>query len=237
MKFAVVRFPGSNCDQDCYNTLAHVLKQEVRYAWHKDTTIAEDEVVVLPGGFSYGDYLRCGAIARFSPILHAVKAAADRGQIVIGICNGFQVLCEAGLLPGMLIRNRNLHFVCEHSNIRVETIHSAFTSHYTTGRVLRLPVAHGEGCYIAEPDVLESLEKNQQVIFRYVDSFGRPVPEASPNGSTANIAGIRNKKGNVLGLMPHPERAGEALLGSVDGLGIFQSILAGDSAYCVEMKS
>lgn len=237
MKFAVVKFPGSNCDQDCYNALKNVLGQDVRFVWHKETSIAPDEAIVLPGGFSYGDYLRCGAIARFSPIMKSVKEAAKRGQIVLGVCNGFQILCEAGLLPGALIRNRNLHFVCEHVRIRVETVHSVFTSSYITGHTLNIPIAHGEGCYIAEPNIIKKLEKNNQVLFRYVDEAGRQRPESSPNGSTNNIAGICNAAGNVLGMMPHPERACEAILGSEDGRGIFESIISGKGNFCREQVS
>jgi len=237
MKFAVVKFPGSNCDQDCFNALKNVLRQEVRYVWHKENSLGPDETIILPGGFSYGDYLRCGAIARFSPVMKAVKEAAERGQIILGVCNGFQILCEAGLLPGALIRNRNLHFVCEHVKIRVETVHSVFTSAYITGHTLNIPVAHGEGCYIAEPDVIQQLENNGQVLFRYVDETGRQKPDSSPNGSTNNIAGIRNQAGNVLGMMPHPERACEALLGSEDGRGVFESIINGNKNFCREQAS
>ena len=219
MRFAVVQFPGSNCDQDCVHAL-RVLGQEARLVWHQETRIDADEGVILPGGFSYGDYLRCGAIARFSPIMQAVKAAADRGQVVVGICNGFQILCEAGLLPGALTRNEGLHFRCEPIHLRVETPASRFTSGYVTGQVLRIPIAHGEGCYRAEPKILEELEARQQILFRYCDAEGRVTPEANPNGSSLNIAGIRNRAGNVLGMMPHPERACEPEMGGLDGKGI-----------------
>ena len=219
MRFAVVQFPGSNCDQDCVHAL-RVLGQEARLVWHQESRIDPDEGVVLPGGFSYGDYLRCGAIARFSPIMKSVKAAAERGQVVVGICNGFQILCEAGLLPGALTRNEGLHFRCEPSYLRVETPASRFTSAYVTGQVLRIPIAHGEGCYRAEPKILEELEARQQILFRYCDAEGRVTPEANPNGSSLNIAGIRNREGNVLGMMPHPERACEPEMGGVDGRGI-----------------
>ena len=219
MRFAVVQFPGSNCDQDCVHAL-RVLGQEPRIVWHQETTIHPDEGVILPGGFSYGDYLRCGAIARFSPIMQAVKAAAERGQVVVGICNGFQILCEAGLLPGALTRNEGLHFRCETSCLRVENPASRFTSHYITGQTLRIPIAHGEGCYRAESAVLQTLEANQQILFRYCDAEGRVTREANPNGSSLNIAGIRNLRGNVLGMMPHPERCCEAEMGGTDGRGI-----------------
>ena len=219
MRFAVVQFPGSNCDQDCVHAL-RVLGQEARLVWHQQTRIDPDEGVILPGGFSYGDYLRCGAIARFSPIMQSVKAAAEKGQVVVGICNGFQILCEAGLLPGALTRNEGLHFRCEPIHLRVETPASRFTSGYVTGQVLRIPIAHGEGCYRAEPKILEELEARQQILFRYCDGEGRVTPEANPNGSSLNIAGIRNCAGNVLGMMPHPERACEPEMGGLDGKGI-----------------
>ncbi len=219
MRFAVVQFPGSNCDQDCVHAL-RVLGQEARLVWHQESRIDPDEGVILPGGFSYGDYLRCGAIARFSPIMRSVKAAAERGQVVVGICNGFQILCEAGLLPGALTRNEGLHFRCEPAYLRVETPASRFTSGYVTGQVLRIPIAHGEGCYRAEPKILEELEARQQILFRYCDAQGRVTPEANPNGSSLNIAGIRNRNGNVLGMMPHPERSCEPEMGGMDGRGI-----------------
>jgi phosphoribosylformylglycinamidine synthase len=219
MRFAVVQFPGSNCDQDCVHAL-RVLGQEARLVWHQESRIDPEEGVILPGGFSYGDYLRCGAIARFSPIMKSVKAAAERGQVVVGICNGFQILCEAGLLPGALTRNEGLHFRCEPAYLRVETPASRFTSGYVTGQVLRIPIAHGEGCYRAEPKILEELEARQQILFRYCDAQGRVTPAANPNGSSLNIAGIRNRAGNVLGMMPHPERCCEPEMGGVDGRGI-----------------
>ena len=219
MRFAVVQFPGSNCDQDCVHAL-RVLGQEARLVWHQQTRIDPDEGVILPGGFSYGDYLRCGAIARFSPIMQSVKAAAEKGQVVVGICNGFQILCEVGLLPGALTRNEGLHFRCEPIHLRVETPASRFTSGYVTGQVLRIPIAHGEGCYRAEPKILEELEARQQILFRYCDAEGRVTFEANPNGSSLNIAGIRNRAGNVLGMMPHPERACEPEMGGLDGKGI-----------------
>ena len=219
MRFAVVQFPGSNCDQDCVHAL-RVLGQEARLVWHQESRIDPDEGVILPGGFSYGDYLRCGAIARFSPIMKAVKAAAERGQVVVGICNGFQILCEAGLLPGALTRNEGLHFRCETVFLRVENPASRFTSGYVTGQVLRIPIAHGEGCYRADPKVLEELEARGQILFRYCDEQGRVTPESNPNGSSLHIAGIRNAAGNVLGMMPHPERCCEPEMGGVDGKAI-----------------
>lgn len=225
MKFVVLQFPGSNCDHDCYDALGRVLGQEVRYAWHKDTRIDSDEIVIVPGGFSYGDYLRCGAIARFSPIMASVKEAAKRGQIVLGVCNGFQILCEAGLLPGALIRNHVLQFRCATVHLRVETSDSLFTSGYQSGQVLRIPIAHGEGNYTASPEVLALLKKNNQVLFRYVNASGETTPESSPNGAADHIAGIRNEQGNVLGMMPHPERACESILGSEDGRPLFESII------------
>jgi phosphoribosylformylglycinamidine synthase I len=229
MKFAVLQFPGSNCDQDCYDTLGRVLGHEVRYAWHKETSIGSDEIVIVPGGFSYGDYLRCGAIARFSPVMQAVKEAAARGQTVIGICNGFQILCESGLLPGALIRNNVLQFRCATVPVRVETPHSKFTRACLTGQVLRLPIAHGEGCYVAEPHVLEQLINRDQVLFRYADAEGRSTAASNPNGAAHNIAGIRNEQGNVMGMMPHPERACEKVLGSEDGRLVFESLLEGST--------
>ena len=219
MRFAVVQFPGSNCDQDCVHAL-QVLGQEARLVWHQETKIDPSEGVILPGGFSYGDYLRCGAIARFSPIMGAVKAAAERGQVVVGICNGFQILCEAGLLPGALTRNEGLHFRCETAHVRVETPTSRFTSYYGTGEVLKIPIAHGEGCYRASPEILQELEAQQRVLFRYCNTEGQVVAEANPNGSSHNIAGICNAGRNVLGMMPHPERCCEVEMGGVDGRGI-----------------
>jgi phosphoribosylformylglycinamidine (FGAM) synthase-like amidotransferase family enzyme len=212
MRWAVVRFPGSNCDQDAFHVLKNVLGQEVDYVWHKATSLGGAEAVVLPGGFSYGDYLRTGAIAR------------------LGICNGFQILCEAGLLPGVLIRNNNLHFRCETASVRVENAESRFTRGLKAGQVLRIPIAHGEGNYVADEKSLDSLFANKQVLFTYSDAEGRAQDAANPNGSARHIAGIMNRAGNVLGLMPHPERASEAILGSADGLGIFESILMDEKA-------
>jgi phosphoribosylformylglycinamidine synthase I len=226
MRWAVVRFPGSNCDQDAFHVLKNVLGQEVDYIWHKESSLNGADAVVLPGGFSYGDYLRTGAIARFSPIMPAVKEAAARGKTVLGICNGFQILCEAGLLPGVLIRNRSLHFRCETVPVRVENTGTRFTRELAAGQVLHLPIAHGEGNYVADEKTLDDLFANKQVLFTYCDAQGRSTAESNPNGSARAIAGITNRAGNVLGLMPHPERASEEILGSADGLGIFSSILA-----------
>lgn len=225
MKFAVLRFPGSNCDQDCVYALNAMEGASADYVWHKDTSLAGFDAVVIPGGFSYGDYLRCGAIARFSPVMKSVKEFAASGSPVIGICNGFQILCESGLLPGALVRNRGLHFVCKHVNLRVESSESRFTNATSSGQVLNIPIAHGEGCYFADDETLLKLQSNGQVLLRYCDNQGRATDDANPNGSRENIAGIRNEAGNVFGLMPHPERACDPLLGSTDGLAIFESML------------
>jgi len=225
MNFAVLRFPGSNCDQDCVYALNAIPGASADYVWHKDSSLAGFDAVVIPGGFSYGDYLRCGAIARFSPIMNSLKEFAASGGPVIGICNGFQILCESGLLPGALVRNRDLHFVCEHVSLRVERDDSLFTNAARTGQILNIPIAHGEGCYFADDETLDRLRANGQVLLRYCDAQGRPSVESNPNGSRDNIAGIRNEAGNVFGLMPHPERACDPLLGSTDGLAIFESIL------------
>jgi phosphoribosylformylglycinamidine synthase subunit PurQ / glutaminase len=222
--FGVVVFPGSNCDHDAYHVLHHVLNQDTRFLWHKNSSLEGVDVVVLPGGFSYGDYLRCGAIARFSPIMKEVIAFAKAGGVVIGICNGFQILCEAGLLPGSLLRNEHLTFVCKPVQLRVEYSHPLFTSGYQAGEVLTLPVAHGEGKYHADDQTLRELETNGRILFRYCDPSGKILPGANPNGSAANIAGIVNETGNVMGMMPHPERASETILGNTDGAGIFLSL-------------
>ncbi|CAN5524491.1 phosphoribosylformylglycinamidine synthase subunit PurQ [soil metagenome] len=224
MKFAVVQFPGSNCDQDCLAALRGIDGIEADYVWHKETSLGGWDAIVLPGGFSYGDYLRCGAIARFSPIMRAVVADARAGKPVIGICNGFQILCEAGLLPGALIRNRSLHFVCDMITTRVEIADSPFTRGMEKGTLLRMPVAHGEGCYYADEATLGELNEERQVVLRYCDEAGQVVPSANPNGSIENIAGICNRERNVFGLMPHPDRACEARLGSSDGARIFESM-------------
>jgi phosphoribosylformylglycinamidine synthase subunit PurQ / glutaminase len=226
MKFAVLRFPGSNCDQDCLRTLRDTFGETAEPVWHKETSVDSYDVIIVPGGFSFGDYLRCGAIARYSPVMQAVVAAARRGTPVLGICNGFQILCEAGLLPGALIRNRGLHFICKQVHLRLENATSPFTRAGRVGQVLRVPVAHGEGCYFADDATLQRLEDNHRVAFRYCDATGDPTPAANPNGSLRNIAGLLNEQGNVLGLMPHPERACEARLGSEDGRLVFASLLA-----------
>ncbi len=236
MKAAVIRFPGSNCDQDCHYVLKNDFALDVDYVWHKEASVEQFDVIVLPGGFSYGDYLRCGAIARYSPVMRSVAAEAERGKLVIGICNGFQILCEARLLPGALIRNRSLHFVCEHIYARIENMETAFSHAEVarsdgklltarTGLLLRMPVAHGEGNYTADPETLRDLNRNNQIVLRYADMRGAIGDEANPNGSAENIAGIVNRAGNVFGLMPHPERACDPLLGSEDGKLIFQSLI------------
>jgi len=224
MRAAVVRFPGSNCDQDCHLALRE-MGVDVDYVWHKDASLNGAELIVLPGGFSYGDYLRCGAIARFSPIMRAVTDAARNGTFVLGICNGFQILCEAGLLPGALMRNRSLHFICEHVNVRVENYETPWTNAAWTGTVLRLPVAHGEGSYTADAATLKELQRDRRILLRYCDENGAITDAANPNGSALNIAGICNEARNVFGLMPHPERACDVRLGSTDGRVILQSVL------------
>jgi phosphoribosylformylglycinamidine synthase len=226
MKFAVVVFPGSNCDHDAYHAARHVLQQDAAFVWHKETSLGGADVVILPGGFSHGDYLRTGAIARFSPVMEAVRAFAADGGPVLGICNGFQILLEAGMLPGAMLRNEGLKFRCEHVHLRVEQTDTPFTALCTPGQVLRIPIAHGEGNYYADPETVATLESNHQVVFRYSTPEGRIEPEANPNGSVHNIAGICNERRNVVGLMPHPERACEPLLGTADGLVMFQSVVA-----------
>jgi phosphoribosylformylglycinamidine synthase I len=226
MRFAVIQFPGSNCDQDCLAGLRRVAGIEADYVWHKETSLRDWDAIVLPGGFSYGDYLRCGAIARFSPIMRAVVDDARAGKLVIGICNGFQILCEANLLPGVLVRNRSLHFVCEMVTTRVEAPDSPFTGGMSVGTLLRMPIAHGEGCYYADEPTLRELNERRQVLLRYCDAQGNTTPEANPNGSLENIAGICNPARNVFGLMPHPDRACEERLGSSDGARIFASMRA-----------
>jgi phosphoribosylformylglycinamidine synthase I len=226
MKFAVIVFPGSNCDHDAYHAVKHVLGQDAEFIWHKETNLKGADAVILPGGFSYGDYLRTGAIARFSPVMGAVKAFAAAGGPLLGICNGFQVLTETGLLPGALLRNRDLKFHCEHVRVRVEQINTPFTLRATAGQVLSLPIAHGEGNYFADPETITLLESSGRVVFRYCDAGGRITDEANPNGSVNNIAGICNEARNVVGLMPHPERACESPLGSADGLVLLESVTA-----------
>jgi phosphoribosylformylglycinamidine synthase len=225
VKFAVIQFPGSNCDQDCTGALNSLPGAEAEFVWHKETSLAAYDAIVLPGGFSYGDYLRTGAIAQFSPIMQAVMKDAAAGKLVIGVCNGFQILCEAGLLPGALVRNRSLRFVCDMATTRVEVADSPFTIGLAQGTLLRLPVAHGEGCFFADAETLAELNANRQVILRYCDADGRIVPEANPNGSLENIAGICNRERNVFGLMPHPDRACDLSLGSADGRRIFESMM------------
>ena len=225
MKAGIVRFPGSNCDEDAYHAVADILGQEAVYLWHKDHDLQGVDLVILPGGFSYGDYLRAGAIARFSPIMQEVVQHAKRGGLVLGICNGFQIACEAGLLPGALLRNDTLRFVSAPVALRVESIATKFTSQYHVGQVISIPVAHGDGRYTADGDTLARLEGDGHVVFRYVTASGEAAESANPNGSLRSIAGIVNAHGNVLGMMPHPERAMEATLGSTDGLPLFQSIL------------
>ena len=226
MRFSIIVFPGSNCDHDAYHAAKHVLGQEAEFVWHKETTLKGADVVVLPGGFSHGDYLRTGAIARFSPVMAAVADFARGGGPVLGICNGFQILCEAGLLPGAMLRNRDLKFHCEHVCIRVEQTDTPFTARAAAGQVLRIPIAHGEGNYYAEPSVLAELEAQRRVIFRYCDAAGQITEGANPNGALNGIAGICSEQRNIVGLMPHPERACEPALGSADGLVLFESVMS-----------
>jgi len=225
MKFAVIVFPGSNCDQDAYHAATAVLGQRAELIWHKDTDLKGADAVILPGGFAHGDYLRTGAMARFSPVMREVRAFAERGGPVIGICNGFQVLLEAGLLPGAMLRNKGLKYRCEFVNIRVEETDTPFTGGAAIGQVLRIPIGHGEGNYYAPPDVVENLEANRQVIFRYCRPDGTFSDDSNPNGSVHAIAGICNERRNVVGMMPHPERACESALGGTDGLVILESIV------------
>lgn len=225
LDMAIVTFPGSNCDYDCFKA-AELVGAQPRYVWHRETSLGNPDVVVLPGGFSYGDYLRAGAIARFSPIMTDVIRFAQSGRPVLGICNGFQILCEAGLLPGALVRNKSLRFESRHVYVRVENDDTIFTTAYEEGDVLKWHIAHGMGNYVADEDVLEQLEAENRVVFRYVDADGVETEEANPNGSAHNIAGIINEAGNVLGLMPHPERSVEEVLGSTDGRGVFESLVA-----------
>jgi phosphoribosylformylglycinamidine synthase subunit PurQ / glutaminase len=225
MRAVIVTFPGSNCDYDCYKALSDVVGVEARFVWHREQSIGDADLVVLPGGFSYGDYLRAGAIARFSPIMADVQRFAAEGGHVLGICNGFQVLCEAHMLPGALVRNRSLKFQGERVWVRVENVDTAFSRRYEPGQVLHWHIAHGQGNYVADDDTLAQLEEERRVVFRYVDAHGDATDEGNPNGSMNNIAGIINEHGNVLGLMPHPERSVEKLLGSADGLPLFASLV------------
>lgn len=224
MKFGVVVFPGSNCDHDTYHVISKVVGQPVDFIWHRQNTLNDCDAVILPGGFSYGDYLRTGAIARFSPVMGAIKEFASRGGLVLGICNGFQILCESGLLPGALLRNANLKFICDHINARVETTDTPFTSRCQRGQVISMPIAHGDGNYYCDAATLEELQRENRIIFRYSDESGNVTKGANPNGSLDGIAGICNRERNVLGLMPHPERASEMLLGSQDGRIVFFSL-------------
>ncbi len=225
MRFGIVVFPGTWSDRDCHHVLDQVLRQQVDYVWHKDTDLSGYDCIILPGGFSYGDYLRAGAVARFSPVMRSVERFAAQGRLVVGICNGFQVLCEAGLLPGALIRNRHLQFRCQWTNLRTETVETPFTGACRPGQVLRVPISHGEGCYYADEETLAELNGNGQVVFRYCTPEGGVTDEANPNGSLENIAGICNRERNVLGMMPHPERCCEEVLGGVDGRLIFESLI------------
>ena len=226
MKWGVVTFPGSNDDRDSVHCLDAVLSQQVVRLWHKDRALHGVDAVVLPGGFSYGDYLRCGAVARFAPVMHGVVEFARAGGPVLGMCNGFQILCESGLLPGALIRNRTLAFVCDWATVRVETVRTRFTAGCTAGECLSVPIKHGEGCYVADAATLRAMEEYDQIVFRYVDQAGRATPAANPNGTLDNIAGVTNRAGNVVGLMPHPEHAVESLLGGEDGRKLFTSAWA-----------
>jgi phosphoribosylformylglycinamidine synthase subunit PurQ / glutaminase len=227
MNIGVIVFPGSNCDHDCEHVFKEVLGQDVTMVWHKETSLAGLDGVILPGGFSYGDYLRTGAIARFSPVMGVVKQFAADGGLVLGICNGFQILLEAGLLPGAMLRNKSLHFICKDVSLRVENAATPFTSLCRPGQVLKIPIAHADGNYYTDPITLAGLQANAQVVFRYCDQDGNVTPEVNPNGSLDNIAGIRNDRGNVLGMMPHPERCAESILGNEDGRLVLASMVEG----------
>jgi phosphoribosylformylglycinamidine synthase subunit PurQ / glutaminase len=224
MKFGVIVFPGSNCDHDAYHVISKHVGQPVDFIWHRDTDLGGYDAVIIPGGFSYGDYLRVGALARFSPVMNSVKEFAARGNLVLGICNGFQILCEAGLLPGALMRNRGLHFICEHVNVRVESANGPFTHELKPGSILRMPIAHADGNYVCDDATFDELRRDDRIIFRYCDPNGELTDGANPNGSRDHIAGICNRERNVMGLMPHPERACEDLLGSSDGRDVFRSL-------------
>jgi phosphoribosylformylglycinamidine synthase len=226
MKIGILLFPGSNCDHDAYHVAGHVMHQEARFIWHKDARLGDVDLVIVPGGFSYGDYLRSGAIARFSPIMKDVVRFANEGGLVLGICNGFQILCETGLLPGALMRNASLRFVCREVYLRVETSNTPYSGTMAAGDILRVPIAHGDGNYYASERELDALETEDRVVFRYVGPDGRMSPEANPNGSARHIAGIVNAGRNVLGMMPHPERCAESIIGSGDGRRVFESVLA-----------
>ena len=224
MKFGVIVFPGSNCDHDAYHVVSKHVGQPVDFIWHKETDLSGYDAVIIPGGFSYGDYLRAGALARFSPVMESVKRFAADGGFVFGICNGFQILCESGLLPGALRRNAGLHFICKHVNLKVENANMPFTTEVEHDKVLSIPIAHAEGNYTCDDETYNSLEENGQIVFRYCDENGEITDDANPNGARSNIAGISNLDRNVLGMMPHPERACEELLGSTDGQAIFRSL-------------
>lgn len=230
MKFGIVVFPGSNCDRDVAMVTQGILAQPTRMVWHQETDISDLDAIVIPGGFSYGDYLRCGAIARFSPVMKSIVEHAKVGKFVLGICNGFQILTEVGLLPGVLVRNRDLHFICDRAPVRVESTDLAWTQAYSAKQVLTLPIAHGEGRYHAEEDTLKALEDGGRVLFRYCTPTGAIDESGNPNGSLNNIAGIVNDRGNVLGMMPHPERAADALLGAIDGRGLFEGLLTAQTS-------
>jgi phosphoribosylformylglycinamidine synthase subunit PurQ / glutaminase len=225
IKGSVIVFPGSNCDHDSYYALKKIIGVDTRFVWHKEESLGSTDLVILPGGFSYGDYLRCGAIARFSPIMKEIIRFANDGGVVIGICNGLQILCEAGLLPGALMRNRSLKFVCKDVYLHVANSGSIFTSGCHPGEVLKIPIAHGDGNYVIDQEGLEELQKNRQIIFQYCNDAGHITESANPNGSIFNIAGIMNKEGTILGMMPHPERAVDSLLGRTDGKKIFESVV------------
>ncbi len=226
MRFGIVVFPGTNCDRDCWHVLTKVLGCQAEFIWHEERDLSRFDCVILPGGFAHGDYLRVGAIARFSPVMDSVVSFAEKGGLVLGICNGFQILVEAGLLPGALLRNTTLHFICKFVSLRVENVNTPFTNQYQEGQVVRIPIAHNDGRYFCDEETLKRLEQNRQIVFRYCSPNGEVTDDANPNGSIANIAGIVNEQGNVLGMMPHPERASESLLGSADGLLLWRSILA-----------
>lgn len=227
MRFGIIVFPGSNCDHDCYHVAKHVFGQQAEYVWHKETELKGFDCVILPGGFSYGDYLRTGAIARFSPIMNEVIGFAKKGGLVLGICNGFQILTESGLLPGVLMRNRDLKFICEERFLKVENDSTPFTSAYKKGQVVKMPIAHADGNYFADANTIKTLEDNGRIVFRYATPEGKATNDANPNGALSNIAGVVNEAGNVLGMMPHPERACEDILKATDGRGVFESLLSG----------
>lgn len=225
MKFGILVFPGSNCDHDCYYVISEILHQQTSLVWHREASLAKFDAIIIPGGFSYGDYLRTGAIARFSPVMKEVERFSLDGGIILGICNGFQILLEAGLLPGAMLRNKSLRFICRDVYIRVENNETPFTSLYREGEVLKMPIAHAEGNYYADPDTLLRLKKNRQIIFRYTTASGEILDSANPNGAMDNIAGICNERRNIIGMMPHPERCSEMALENEDGKRIFQSII------------